>query len=770
MDQKITTPPDGDIPGMAAKFINSTSTHIFLTGKAGTGKTTFLRSLGERTHKSFGVVAPTGIAALNAGGVTIHSQFLLPLGTFIPDPDVFNVSGAAENIYTKDTLIRKHPLNSARKQVLRSIDLLVVDEVSMLRADLLDAIDARLKAARSNFDQPFGGVQLLLIGDLYQLPPVVKSGESGVMQQYYPSPWFYESKALKQAGFVYLELDKIYRQQDVEFIRLLNNLRCNTPTAEDIRLLNEHVRSEEETGSMREVITLTTHNYKADSMNRDALTRLDSESHFFEAKIEGEFPENIYPVQYRLELKVGAQIMFVRNDSEEHAYFNGKLATVKRLEQDKVEVIMADSQAVYKLKKERWENQRYSVDTDSRELSSELIGSFEQYPIRLAWAITVHKSQGLTFDKAIIDVRQAFADGQVYVALSRLRSLEGLILRERVNPSVISTDKSVVSFSEQNHRPSELPTMMKQSQLAFIGQIIDRTFEFEGLVRLMYYIRKTMTDTAKAITESQSALDDLATNLLAEKENTRRYCDQLHGLLSDSKVPNLLDRLQKGSAYYRDLLWKNIELLLRHVNDLQGEKRIKSYLNSLDELDQLFMKKLNDVEKIPALAESILGANEAYQFSSLTKSMHERRQSILKQLVVLPTARKRKKGKRTQNKKKSDKPSTIEITLAMFIAGQSVESIARERGLNPGTIEDHLAHAVSLERIDILQLMKEEELNEIAVAANAMPEGSGLRDMYISLEGKYSYGQLRAATHHLRTKEPAYNDERQSPTTSSDVP
>src|SRR5690606_26361316 len=259
--------------------------------------------------------------------------------------------------------------------------------------------------------------------------------------------------------------------------------------------------------------------YKADNMNRDALRRLESEPHLFEASVEGEFPDNIYPVQHTLELKEGAQIMFVRNDTEEHAYFNGKLATVKRISGGKVEVIMAGSNDVYELKKQRWENKRYSVDANSRELSEEVIGTFDQFPVRLAWAITVHKSQGLTFDRAVIDVTQAFADGQVYVALSRLRSLDGLILRGKVNPSVISTDRSIVSFSEQNHHPSKLPDIMKQSRLIFIGQIIDRTLDFEGLIKLIYYSKKTMTDTAvKGVPAAGETLDSLANSFLKEKE------------------------------------------------------------------------------------------------------------------------------------------------------------------------------------------------------------------------------------------------------------
>ncbi len=253
----------GHIAETALQFINSTSGHIFLTGKAGTGKTTFLKNLSSFTHKQFAIVAPTGIAALNAGGVTIHSQFLLPFGSFIPErSDVLNL-GEGENFYNQNTLARKHPLNSVRKQVLRTIDLLVIDEVSMLRADLLDALDYRLRAARGNFRQPFGGVQLLLIGDLYQLPPVVKRNEEKLLQRYYNSPWFYESQGLKADGLVYIELDKIFRQQDDGFISILNNLRNNTVTEDDIKILNKHVRTHDEIKQLQEVITLTTHNHKA---------------------------------------------------------------------------------------------------------------------------------------------------------------------------------------------------------------------------------------------------------------------------------------------------------------------------------------------------------------------------------------------------------------------------------------------------------------------------------------------------------------------------
>ena len=737
------------IPDLAVRFINSTCAHIFLTGKAGTGKTTFLKNLGARTHKSFVVVAPTGIAALNAGGVTIHSQFLLPLGSFIPGRNLPFGAGENGNFYTTDTLTRRQPLNSARKQVLRSIELLVIDEVSMLRADLLDAIDARLRAARGNYREPFGGVQLLLIGDLYQLPPVVKGNEAEILKEYYPSPWFYESRALREAGFVYIELDKIYRQQDADFIRLLNNLRNNALTQEDIDLLNAHVRDPND--DLSDVITLTTHNFKADSMNREALKRLESKSHIFEATVNGEFPEHIYPVQYKLELKEGAQIMFVRNDSEGQAYYNGKLATVKRISGDSVEVVMADSGETFELKKERWENKRDAIDQDSQDLQEEVIGSFEQYPVRLAWAITVHKSQGLTFDRAVIDVRQAFADGQVYVALSRLRSLDGLILLEPVPPSVISTDRSVVSFREQHYRPSELHTVMKQSQRSFVGQIIDRTFDFGDLAKQIKYVTTTLTETVlKNVDTSLPILEELRNTLLSEKDNTLRYRNQLHRLLDEQRISELLERLQKGSAYYTDIIWKTIENLLSHQYGIRDQKRIKTYHNNLEELDQLFTKKLLEIAKIPLLADAVLGDRSEYKFDELQEALNQRRLALITALREQPSANKGTSKKRGGKSKKGSSPSTIEITLNYFKEGMSVADIARERGLVPGTIEGHLARAVGEGALDITRWMTEEDLKDISSAASGLSEGFGITDLFKATKGKYSYGKLRAALFHLQ--------------------
>ena len=734
------------------QFINSTSGHIFLTGKAGTGKTTFLKNLEKHTHKQFAIVAPTGIAALNAGGVTIHSQFLFPLGTFLPDRSIPADLNAEEGFFTQNTLARKHPLNSVRKQVLRSIDLLVIDEVSMLRADVLDAIDYRLRSARGNFRKSFGGVQLLLIGDLYQLPPVVRRNEECMLQRYYQSAWFYESLALKQDGFVYIELDKIFRQQDDVFIDILNNLRNNTPTEADIDVLNSHYQKEEEIKEIKEVITLTTHNYKADEMNKTALRELASDSHFFEARIEGEFPESMYPVQEKLELKEGAQIMFIRNDSENQMYFNGKLATVSKIQGDKVEVTLAESHTSFELKRERWENKKYTINTNTNDLDDEVVGSFSQYPVKLAWAITVHKSQGLTFEKAIVDVGQAFTGGQVYVALSRLRSLDGLILRSRIHPGVISADNQIVSFSKNNNKPDELPVVMKQKQSEFISFLIDKTFDFSGLIKEIGYVTKSKKESISLKEVSMKpVLEQISISLEGERENTEKFRRQLQSLVGASDHEKLLERIKKGSAYYKNVLNGNVKMLLAHTAEMKQHKRVKTYLNSLGELDQLFSKALEEVDKSQLLIEGILNGNQSFDFSELAKARLAERQRLLDEIKTQFPDTKKGPGKKKGGRKK-DGPSTYDITLLMWKEGKDIETIAKERELVPGTIEGHLAKAVQNGLIEIFDFIKKEEVKLISQAIEELPKDFASKDLFVKLDGKCSYAKLRAVMSYMQMK------------------
>ena len=740
-----------DFLSAAAQFINTTASHIFLTGKAGTGKTTFLRNLSQLTHKSHIVVAPTGIAALNAGGVTIHSQFLLPPLTFLPDR--FLADEENSRFVNQNTLARKHPLNSARKQVLRSIDLLVIDEVSMLRADLLDAIDYRMRAARGNFRQSFGGAQVLFIGDLYQLPPVVRNEEWGKLNQYYKSPWFYEAKALEQDSLVYIELDKIFRQHDSVFISVLNNLRNNETTEEDINLLNQHYKTPEEIREVKEVITLTTHNYKADEINQRELQNLKSPSHFFDAHLEDEFPESMYPVSGRLELKEGAQIMFVRNDNEGKVYFNGKLATVKEIKEDAVWVELAESHRRYQLKRVRWENKKYAVK-EGNDLEEDVIGTFEQYPIKLAWAITVHKSQGLTFDKAIIDVGQAFADGQVYVALSRLRTLEGLILRTRINSSAISTDKQVVAFVQSNHRPDQLPEVMKARQQEFIRYLFEKTFDFNALVKDIRYVQKDQSEDGFSEKSMKPVLTQLAEALEAEQSNTEKFRRQLNEKIIVGDTNGLVERLMKGSSYYKMQLLQHSKTLLLHLESMKLQKRVKSYLTHLTELDQTLTKKLEEVDKAVFLTEAILRGDEKIELKHLTQERSRERSALLAevraQVEKEPSSVKKKMTTKGRKSKKVDSKSTYDVTIELLNSGMTVEQIARERELAQSTIETHLAKAVAADKIGVFTFMQEAAVMEIVNAYRQLPEGATSKDLFDKLKGKFGYGQLRAALAHAK--------------------
>lgn len=729
-----------DLSRIAADYINTTNRHLFLTGKAGTGKTTFLQNLAQHTHKSYIIVAPTGIAALNAGGVTIHSQFLLPLGSYLPENGKIDAEMQGK-FYDPKQLTIRNPLNSKRKQVLRDIDLLIIDEVSMLRADILDAMDYRLRRARGKMSKPFGGVQLLLIGDLFQLPPIVKPDEWRVLRSYYPSMHFFNSRALKKQGYVYVELEKVFRQEDEKFIEVLNKLRNNACKQEDIDFLNQFYKKDIPDNT----ITLTTHNRDADGINQQSLDALDEKEFTYKAEVKGEFPEHLYPLPEELVLKEGAQIMFVKNDNRNQDFYNGKLAKVTELGEDHIRVKMSGEDRELDLEPMDWNNIKYEVD-DNKELKEDIAGTFSQYPIKLAWAITVHKSQGLTFDRAVIDVGKAFAPGQVYVALSRLRSLDGLILNTKINPGGISTDVRVQEFKETLPDAS-LEGQLKESQLKYLEESLLNTFDFSPILKQIEYVeRKSLSKMEFEEEELRNALPLIRKNLKSEADNTRVFGKQMRALIHKGDFEKLYERIEKGSQYYIKFAYDILYQVLLHREDVAQFARTKTYINGLNEVDQLIMRGVARLQKVRQLSESILQSTEMPKDDDDKEKRQKMRDAFLEKVNAIIEANPRKgagtTGKRKKKSKKAETGATYQETFRMVSEGMGVHQIAVKRSMADSTIEGHIARGISEGKLKASQFLDEKEIKEISEKF-LDAEDAKLSDIYASFKGKYSYGKLK---------------------------
>ncbi len=497
---------------LASSFVKDTQRSVFLTGKAGTGKTTFLRKLLQETTKKTAVVAPTGVAAINAGGSTIHSLFGLPTRAFLPtsspcDPNVANNIG----------MLREHfHYPKAKRDLFQALELLVIDEISMVRADILDAIDHSLRFSR-NSSQPFGGVQLLMIGDLYQLPPVVTEYERPLLYEHYTSEFFFAAQVYQHIQPITIELNKVYRQQDKQFITLLNLIRTNSMESWDYESLAEKVQPEfrpEESGW----ITLTTHNKQAEAINERELQRLEDPEQNFVANVSGEFNETSFPTDGILRLKTGAQVMFVKNDSSwDRRYFNGKIGTVVKIEKNKLHIDCNDGQPPLEIGKETWKNLRYSFNGETQSVDQEEIGLFEQFPVRLAWAITIHKSQGLTFEKAMIDAGKSFAPGQVYVALSRCVSMDGMVLITPIRSQNIISDFRIIQFFDGQPKARDLEEILEEERRKFHRNELSKVYGLGHVLRnfngLMVAISKEKNQTIAAKVSELAYLREILINL-----------------------------------------------------------------------------------------------------------------------------------------------------------------------------------------------------------------------------------------------------------------
>ena len=529
---------------LAERYVTCTGKSVFLTGKAGTGKTTFLKYLTSTTTKRFVVLAPTGVAAINAGGSTIHSFFQLPLCPYLPD--------VKELITEYQTPERYRSLRKERIKIIRTLDLLIIDEISMVRADLLDAVDMTLRRYRRN-DRPFGGVQLLMIGDAQQLSPVVKENERPFMAQVYPSPYFFHSKALQKMDYVTIELQKVHRQKDRDFLEVLNAVRENRITSDVLQILNSCVHAYDDDD---DTIRLTTHNAQADAVNLRKLEMLPDEVKMFEADIEGDFPENSYPADFVLSLKVGAQVMFIRNDSEGE-YYNGKIGKVEEID-DKGIIMVSDNEGnMIAVTPVEWENIQYTLDEQTGEIMPSVLGKFRQIPLKIAWAITIHKSQGLTFDRVIIDAGAAFAFGQVYVALSRCRSLEGISLDSPISYSAICSDTHVSQFNSAIPDIRSVSSRISHEENGYLFDTLRIIFNLEELRKALGWLRKSWRGTIENIYESeyQGLIERVAKieELSVTATTFRRQLDKIEAArLDDDSF--LKERLVKASEYFLPIL------------------------------------------------------------------------------------------------------------------------------------------------------------------------------------------------------------------------
>lgn len=521
---------------LARRYVEQTGVSVFLTGKAGTGKTTFLHDIVASTTKRHAVVAPTGVAAINAGGVTIHSFFQLPFDPYLPD---------VKELVTEYQMPERYKaLNKNKQNIIRTLELLIIDEVSMVRADLLDAIDMTLRRVRRS-SRPFGGVQLLLIGDVHQLSPVVTEAERPYMERVYPSPYFFASKALQQINYVTIELTKVYRQQDAAFVDLLNHVRDNNIDSATLAALNARVGT-----SQKGAITLTTHNRQADAINRRHMEALHGEQRTFDAIVKGNYPDKALPCDQRLEVKVGERVMFVKNDSSGgHRYYNGMLGTVtgflREDDKDYIEVVSDDGDTIA-VNRELWESMKYSIDAKTNDITQEVEGTFCQYPLQAAWAVTIHKAQGLTFDHVVIDAADAFAFGQVYVALSRCRTLEGLSLSTPLTAGVAFEDRSVSQFVSSQPTFEQASDAASEYEWQYRLDKLMELFGMDDLVRLAERLHEHYSKLKNIYPEQLTSLNNHISKLLDLQSVSEKFKSQLMRL--DERQQD--NRARKGAEYY----------------------------------------------------------------------------------------------------------------------------------------------------------------------------------------------------------------------------
>lgn len=666
---------------IAEQFVLNTSRNVFLTGKAGTGKTTFLQNIVDKTNKNTIVVAPTGVAAINAGGVTIHSMFHLPLTAFIPSNDFTDF-----NIATNRYGLKRHiKYNKEKRKIFNNLELLIIDEISMVRADLLDAVDYALRTVRKK-SEPFGGVQLLVIGDLFQLSPIVKDNVLPILNKYYSSLFFFDSIAWQKSNPIVIEMKTIYRQKDDEFIRLLNNIRNGHKKTEDINRLNSNYQ---DIDNDEGIVTLTTHNYKADRINNQKLEELDGKEYYYQADVIGKFSEFSYPVLETIVLKKGAQVMFVRNDPEGR-YFNGKIGIVEYLNKEIIKVNFPDEDTTIIVEEEEWKNIKYTLDKETNKINQKEEGSFIQYPLKLAWAITVHKSQGLTFDRVKVDLSRTFAPGQMYVALSRCRSLDGLTLSSKVNSGNIITDANILRYHKNIKLEDDIENILDLEKIKYDNDRLIKSFNFD-------YLEEVLSQWKEIITEGEISGQGNALLKYNEIENVYNelknvaysFQKQLSALInSNTPDDHIFDRVRKAIDYFAENFYSKLFIPIQeHIKVYRVKKKTRKYTRLLRELSIDIKAMVNKLYGLRFREKTVYSGKNIFD--------------------------KNKKQNKKVDKPKPAKGETYRITLQLYKEGKSLKEIAIYRNLKLGTIETHMTRWIEDGSVDINDFIEKEKLNKL---------------------------------------------------------
>lgn len=682
-------------------FVEHTGISIFLTGKAGTGKTTFLRTIQQRSTKRMIVVAPTGVAAINANGVTIHSFFQLPLSPFVPE----------------STVKPRFEYSKQKRQIMRTLDLLIIDEISMVRADILDAIDSILRRFREH-NKPFGGVQLLMIGDLQQLTPIVRPDEEKLLSRYYNTPYFFDSKALQSTQYVTIELTKVFRQQDKVFIDILNHFRDGNVSDEDFDILNKRYQPNFTPDENSDYIHLTTHNRIADNINDRQLEQIKEQAYKFCARVEGQFPENSYPADYELTLKCGAQVMFIHNDRFER-YYNGKIGRITYIDNERIEVSCPNENEKIEVEPQTWENTRYTLNETTKQIEGEVLGTFTQYPLRLAWAITIHKSQGLTFEHAIIDAQQAFASGQVYVALSRCRTLEGLVLASTLNRNAVINDARVDSYiAQQNIRAAESIKSLPLLKEEYYRMMLLELFNFSEIYNAESALFRTLVEHfhkhTKLIALHQTTVSELKEKVLDISTKWTLYIKGIS--IAELHNKEFLDRIKSSAQYFYNELSKIFADQIEQTKGIESKNKeaIKRIDNNISEVEQSKQAKL-------LLLEDIM-----IEDFSTSLYLKRKQEAILISMGDEDIAKQRNKKHKVEAEKKK-KEATHNISYKLYKAGMTLEAIAKERGLTIETIVRHIAKYVRNGELSVTNFVDDKKIAAIQNAINNIPPNEGMK-------------------------------------------